>query len=226
MTPHGTLWLHVGTHKTGTTSIQAALDLRAGELAGAGIALWPDGNAEQLANHFIRPSLWTIPRMLGTSAPVDVAIFDDLALRMDKARGSLPDLLISSQEFCMMRDALEAHVLKSTLRQVFARVVPIVAFRDVDDWRASRADELHRVGMWERQDALPDALSSDGNWYYDPAAVRRFWAQIGEVAEIDYDAALARDGSVLPAFARALGQPTLFDGLDLRLNRRGEGSDP
>lgn len=222
MTPRGTLWLHVGTHKTGTTSIQEAIAQRRDALAAAGVAVWPQGNAQDLANHFIRPSLWTIPRLLGISAPIDHEIFDELAVRMDEARGPHPDLLISSQEFCMMRDALEAYVLKSTLRQVFDRVVPIVAFRDVDDWRASRADELNRIGMWERQDALPDALSSDGNWYYDPPAVRRFWAQIGPVVEIDYDAARAAEGSILPAFARALGRDGLFDGLDLRLNRRGE----
>lgn len=221
MTPRGTLWLHVGTHKTGTTSIQAAVAQRKGALAAGGVAVWPEGNAQQLANHFIRPSLWTIPRLLGDSAPVDVAIFDELAVRMDRARGAADDLFISSQEFCMMRDAIEAQVLKGTLRQVFARVVPIVAFRDVDDWRASRADELNRIGMWERQDALPDALSSDGDWYYDPPAVRRFWAQIGAVVELDYDKAMARDGSILPDFARALGRDGLFDGLDLRLNQRG-----
>lgn len=222
MTPRGTLWLHVGTHKTGTTSIQAAVAQRRDALVASGVAVWPEANAQQLANHFIRPSLWTIPRMLGVSAPVDVAIFDELALRMGEVRGDAGDLFISSQEFCMMRDALEAQVLKGTLRQVFARVVPIVAFRDVDDWRASRADELNRIGMWERQDSLPDALSSDGDWYYDPPAVRRFWAQIGEVVELDYDRAVARDGSILPDFARALGRDGLFGGLELRLNRRGE----
>ena len=36
------------------------------------------------------------------------------------------------------------------------------------------------------------------------------------------EAALAAEGSILPAFARALGRDELFDGLDLRLNRRGE----
>lgn len=221
MSPHGTLWLHVGTHKTGTTSIQRAISLREAELAAVGIAIWPEPNAQELANHFIRPSLWTIPRLLGISAPVDVAVFDELAARMDEARGDRQDLLISSQEFCMMRDALEAQVIRGTLRQVFERVVPIVAFRDVDEWRASRTDELVRIGMWERQQALPSTLSSDGDWYYDAAAVRRFWAQIGDVVEIDYDAAVTREGSILPAFARALGQPGLFDGLELRLNRRG-----
>lgn len=223
MGPHGTLWLHVGTHKTGTTSIQEAVSQRRDALEAAGVALWPESNAQELANHFIRPSLWTIPRMAGISAPVDTAVFDELAVRMDEARGNASDLFISSQEFCMMRDALEAQVLKGTLRQVFDRVVPIVAFRDVDDWRASRADELTRMDMWERQDMLPDALSSDGDWYYDPASVRRFWAQIGEVVEIDYDAVLRRDGSILPAFARALGREGLFNGLDLWMNRRGEG---
>ena len=222
MTPRGTLWLHVGTHKTGTTSIQEAVAQRRAELAAAGVAIWPERNAQQLANHFIRPSLWTIPRMLGISAPVDLAVFDELAARLDEARGGADDLFISSQEFCMMRDALEAQVLRGTLMQVFRRVVPIVAFRDVHDWRASRADELNRIGMWERQDSLPDTLSSDGDWYYDPLAIRRFWAQIGEVTEIDYDAATARDGSILPEFARALGHEGLFDGLDLRLNRRGD----
>ena len=98
-------------------------------LEATGVAVWLEGNAQELANHFIRPSLWTIPRLLGISAPIDHEIFDELAVRMDEARGPHPDLLISSQEFCMMRDALEAYVLKSTLRQVFDRVVPIVAFR-------------------------------------------------------------------------------------------------
>ena len=42
---------------------------------------------------------------------------------------------------------------------------------------------------------------------------------IGRVREVE----VARDGSILPEFARALGRPGLFDGLDLRLNRRGEG---
>lgn len=42
------------------------------------------------------------------------------------------------------------------------------------------------------------------------------------MVEIDYDAATAREGSVLPAFARALGRDGLFDGLELRLNRRGD----
>lgn len=147
MQRRGTLWLHVGTHKTGTTSIQRAVGLRRDALEAAGLAVWPEGNAQHLANHFIRPSLWTIPRMLGVSAPVDLAVFDELAGRLDEAREGADDLFISSQEFCMLRDALEAQVLRSTLMQVFDRVVPIVAFREVHDWRASRADELNRIGM-------------------------------------------------------------------------------
>ena len=36
-------------------------------------------------------------------------------------------MIVSSEEFCMIRDALEAHALSTTLSCVFARIVPILA---------------------------------------------------------------------------------------------------
>ncbi|WER09571.1 hypothetical protein [Rhodobacter capsulatus] len=40
---------------------------------------------------------------------------------------------------------------------------------------------------------------------------------------LDYDRICAEEGDILPAFARAIGQPGLFDGLDMRLNTRVRG---
>lgn len=219
--PRGTLWLHAGTHKTGTSSIQRALQLRREVLAGAGIAVHPAENAIALANLFLRSPLRTTPRLNGLPLPDRPGIFAAEAEALRDLRGPHDDMVVSSEEFCMMRDALEAHALRSTMLAVFARIVPILFFRNVEDWRRSRADQLRKTGFWDAHKALPDELSADGAWYYDQDAIRGFWSMIGPVVQIDYDDACRRHGSVLPDFARAIGQPSIFDGLEIRLNQRG-----
>ncbi|MBE9640254.1 hypothetical protein [Salipiger mangrovisoli] len=215
----GTLWLHVGTHKTGTTSIQRALRLREGALREAGLRLYPQENAWGLANLFIRAGLRTTPRVAEMTQVPDLAGFrHELAAEHWQLGGA--DMVASSEEFCLLRETIEAHALLSTLGQKFARIVPILVLRNDADWRASRRDQLSKSGMWELQKALPDAASTDGEWYYDRAALLAFWRAIGPVQVIDYDAALATQGSILPPFAAAIEQPGLFDDLDLRLNRR------
>lgn len=163
----GTLWLHVGTHKTGTTSIQRALQLSAARLRAAGVAVDPEANAWALANTFLRPEIRSTPR------------------------GNYGE--------------------------------PLIALRNPDDWRAARADQLRKTGNWEAQKALPDDQSADGAWYYDTAAILAFWQGIGTPVVLDYDRICAEEGDILPAFARAIGQPGLFDGLDMRLNTRVRG---
>lgn len=221
MTPSGTLWLHVGTHKTGTTSIQRALSLKAVDLAAQGIALSPYENAWRVANLFLRSSLMSTPRLVGMCALPQLSDYDDIATRLHGSRGDCRDMILSSEEFCMLRDGVEAFALRSFFRPMFARIVPVLATRDIACWRASRADQLRKSGTWEQQKALHEDHSNDGAWYYDHAAIRRFWEAIGPVREIDYDAACAAEGDILPAFARAIGRPGLFDGLDApRLNER------
>tara|TARA_R110000787_G_C13431830_1_gene445641 strand:- start:65 stop:790 length:726 start_codon:yes stop_codon:yes gene_type:complete len=218
----GTLWLHVGTHKTGTTSIQRALRLREAELRGAGRLLHPQENAWGLANLFIRAGLRTTPRVKQTTEPPDLAEFHR---ELDAGHWQLggADMIVSSEEFCLLRETLEAHALLSTLGQHFARIVPILVLRNDADWRASRRDQLNKSGMLELQKSLPDAASTDGEWYYDRAALLSFWRAIGPLRVIDYDAALAAQGSILPQFAAAIEQPGLFNDLDLRLNIRSTG---
>lgn len=216
----GTLWLHVGTHKTGTTSIQEAIVARKDALRAAGIAVFPEANAWRLANFFIRPSLRTTPRLQGLPLP-ELADLDREMASLAAFRAENPgDLIISSEEFCMLRHMVEAQALRSTIGAMFARIVPILVLRDVEDWKRSRADQLRKTGVWEAHKALPDELSADGAWYYDAAVIRNFWSGLGDLREIDYDASCRQDGSVLPAFARAIGQGGMFDGLDIRLNER------
>lgn len=218
--PAGTLWLHVGTHKTGTTSIQRALSLRGPDLAAAGVALGPDENAWALANLFLRPELRTSPRLQGRTAPRDLAGSDAELARLTGARGARPDMVISSEEFCMLRTGLEALALRGTLGALFARIRPVLVLRGEAEWRASREDQLRKNDLWEIQRDLPEAQSVNGEWYYDREAIVDFWRAIGPITVIDYDEAVAREGTILPAFARAIERPGLFGGVDLRLNQR------
>lgn len=229
MNRSGTLWVHAGPHKTGTTSIQSALQDRAEALRAAGLLVYPEKNAWRLANLFIRPDLRTTPRVQGWAPPPAdaAAVTAGLGkLRALRAAGPDCDVIVSSEEFCLLRTAAEAAALRDNLGAPFARVVTVVAQRDPAEWRRSRRDQLRKTGNWQVQKALPDAHSTDGAWYYDPAAITAFWARIGPVRVLDYDAALAADGSILPSFARAIGHPGLFDGLDLWLNARQRRSLP
>lgn len=214
------LWLHVGTHKTGTTSIQEGLSRKAAALAQSGVRVWPEKNALRLANLFLRASLVTTARVLGKAVPPTLA---DLRAVPDLVRHTLGDcgeMIVSCEEFCMMRDAHEAHALVATLGSGFDRIVPIVALRNVADWKSSREDQLRKTGVWDMQKSLPDTSSNDGAWYYDHDGIIAFWNAIGPTQVLDYDAICTREGSVLPALARMFGQPGLFDDLDLRLNTR------
>ncbi|WP_430450478.1 hypothetical protein [Rhodophyticola sp.] len=182
-------------------------------------------NAARFANAFTRPGLMTMPRLKGQvpapDAPLRAAMRDALAAQAAQApaRG---DMVISSEAFSHLRGTGEAAALRAALAP-FDSVIPILARRNLADWRAARQDQLRKTGVWEEMTALPPGKSSDGPWYYDWQALCDFWAGFGPVRVVDYDAALAGDGSVLPALARALDRPGLFDGLDdLWLNRRGE----
>lgn len=218
--PSGTLWLHVGTHKTGSTSIQEALSRRAEGLNQRGRRLLPEANAWALANLFLRPNVCSAARMLGTAGPESLKDFDEASAKVAVALRSDRDMIISSEAFCLMREALEAFAIRAFFRAHFARIVPVVILRREEDWRRSREDQLRKTGLWERQRALADRDSADGSWYYDRGALLRFWSMIGSPQVIDYDEAMAADGSILPAFGRAIGLPDLFEGLDLRLNSR------
>lgn len=186
----------------------------------AGIAVYPEKNAWRLANALLRPDLVTTPRLGQWMDLPDLATMLALPDLVRQGRKGQADLIVSSEEFCMMRNALEAFALRSLLGAGFARIVPILYLRNEADWRAAREDQLRKTGYLDRQRALPDARSADGTWYYDRQALIAFWASIGTPAIVDYDAVCTAEGDVLPSFGRTIGQPGLFDGLDLRLNTR------
>ena len=221
------LFLHAGPHKTGTTAFQMALWDRRGQ---QGLSVYVEApgrknpvNAGRLANAFTRPGLVTMPRLKGQDPIPDAALRRDAVAALIAQVPATGDMVISSEAFSHLRGAGEAAALRAALADHFTAIVPILVRRNPDDWRAARADQLRKTGVWEEISATPPGRSCNGPWYYDWDALCAFWAGFGPVRIVEYDAAVAAEGSVLPALARALDRPALFDGIaDLWLNRRGE----
>ena len=218
--PRGTLWLHVGAPKTATTSIQAALQDRRAQLAAADRALQPVEVWWELAERFVRENVKTHPRFVNGWPVPTLSQLREVPALIARHRENMRDMVISAETFYLCRTALEAHALATTLFAPFERVVVILATRSEAEWRESRHGQMLRTGMLEGQAALPDSESLSGRWTYDIDSMRRFWSEIAELREIDYDATCAAESSMLPAFARAIELPDLFDGMDLWLNPR------
>jgi hypothetical protein len=221
------LFLHVGPHKTGTSSFQRAVAERAEALHAAGLAVWRDSegrsNAGALANLVTRPELQTAPRLRGRTGAVNDERRRRAARRVARWAANAPeDLLISSEAFSHLRSAQEADWLRAILPDGITRIVPILVRRPLADWRASRRAQLEKVGVVAALDALnDDALSCDGEWYYDWARLETFWATFGPPLVLDYATEVAAHGSILPALARAIEQPDSLTGLEATwLNER------
>ncbi len=219
-----TIYLHIGSPKTGTTSIQSFLTQNFLPLRKAGRVFCRDLSSGK-ANF---KSLYSVcvdergrqggPRIRKKLKPVVRGRFLVwLRLRrFFKAHGD-QDAIISSESLFLLRDKKEL----SRLRGLFprkARIVVILVLRNKRDFLNSYAEQLKRQEgrapsycSRNRQDF--NYLGAD-SWiadYDQPIAAYR--AMADEVRVIDYDETIARDGNILPAFMKAVGIKP--EGLDL-----------
>lgn len=206
--------LHAGTHKTGTSSFQQFMVDQADWLRAQGVEPYietrpeaPGPNAALLAHDLLRAEVMTGSRLAGTMPPAGLGRMLQAIGHMRgviaAARGR--DLLISAEAFGFFRKAEERQWLAAACHGL--PIVPLVVFREEAGWRRSwRAQIARNPGI------TPERMSAPGfpllpDWWFDRGAIRRFWERTGPLVEVDYDAARARDGSVLPALCAALGLP-------------------
>jgi len=220
------LFLHVGSHKTGTTSVQEAMIKVAGPLSGRGIAAWIDplatgrqANAFRLAHAFIRPDLVTPMRAQArVGASEGRAAIGDFLRHVNASPRN--DHLVSAEAFTFLRTDAELAHLTTVVAPLFDVIVPILVLRAPDAWRASYAAEMARVYRpFVGARPLPEACRADAEWYFDVAAIRSFWGRVGQVAEIDYDRATGNDGTIISAVFAVLGCEDLVASLAIHKNR-------
>lgn len=224
--------LHIGTHKTGTTSFQKSLGHNRDALMARGV------------RPILSPRFHRGRRLQGLSA--NNVLFGDLLLRpgiksVTRIRGGVPDwteeqrrqrldaladklkafpedtLLISSEALCFLRTAEEYEALSRFLETVGRHVQVLVAFREDQAWRDSWTN--HVTAKSRRVARIVRAESEDvsilGEWYFDKSAIRDFWKAF-DTTEIDYD----RQPNVIEALYEALGVPMDALETDIFVNKR------
>jgi hypothetical protein len=200
------LYLHIGTHKTGTTSFQAFISEQADDLRAHGVEPWFENggvaNAWQLAHHFLREDLPTPVRLKGMEHKSE-GVMERFVRHVEKS--DRPAHVVSSEAFCFARTLAESEALKIELKSLFQWVRPIVVFRAASEWRRSWLMQLTKMKVTDAIEAVPEHNRVSADWYFNPAAITAFWQEIGSLTPIDYDREMARNASILPALQSAIG---------------------
>jgi hypothetical protein len=233
----GQLFLHVGTHKTGTTAFQLSLRANAKALAAQGFRsisqpvkkpgakLRRKHNLAHLSHSFLRPDIATVSRLQRGLPDIDAGEEAELRagyLARIQARKE-PGLILSSEGFCFLRTPGEAALMRDFLAATGREVTVLLVIRNEADWRASWHNQVRKLPAASAlNDTLPDSRRADGEWYFDIAAIRGFWEPMGDLRVIDYDAEREAEGSILPALYREIGADTRGLALDFRANPRAE----
>ena len=206
----GRIVLHIGTQKTGSTSLQHFLhDNRDGVLSPAGIT-YPPGlviptSHTELPLIAIRrdrdwPAALRFPEtrtdrwLAGAAARV--------AENLTAAREEV--VVLSHEDLSYVRHDDET----ARLRGLFGdRPVQVVVFvRAPDEFLRSYRSQLTAMGFPPSDDPTSFAFAEPSSWLVDTEAlIATYRRAFDDVVAVEYDRVVAADGSVIPTFAELLG---------------------
>lgn len=219
------LFLHVGTHKTGTTSFQSSLKRNRRTLKKQGWRVISEPhrktfyrvkwsiNLKRTAHLFIRPEMQTGPRINGSFMAHPEAKAAQLRAEFAAELAAHPEqnLIITAEAFSFLRTEQEAAWVRDFVQATGRDLVVLLVLRDTESWQRSWGKQLTTKSATIRE-ALPKLapeVRPNGPWYFDKATIRAFWGgQEGGAAdlrEIDYAAAMAQDGGIVPSLYREMG---------------------
>jgi hypothetical protein len=223
-----TLYLHVGTHKTGTTSFQQFLFDQREHLIQNGISphiedgspSMQSGNSLEFAHYFVRSSLNTVVRATSKAHIHSSIEFDRYvhAFRTHFMNCPTAGYLVSAETLCFLRTRAERTKLHALGAALNAQIVPIIVFRNDREWRASWQHQLESVPFVRSIMSDPKFKIID-DWYFDKEAILKFWSRVGKVRVVDYDEAMGVDGDIVRALLNTLEIPCPPDA-SYRLNQR------
>lgn len=228
------LFIHAGTHKTGSSSIQLMLLHATRFLAENGTKVIHDHpghrmertNCSSIAHAFVRSELFTPSRISGgqpASFGSGEVIDYFLGQVTEKEYGTY---IISAEAFCYLRTRTERKLLAKILKKLRYEIVPVIYFRNVPAWRKSWEGQLLKMPwtrrFWELQSEKFTLLD---DWYFDKEAIADFWRSISpSLITIDYDDELAKNSSVIPSFLDSVGLPQFVDSERYFMNKSVSGA--
>ena len=159
-----TAYLHVGTHKTGTTSIQAFLSMNAPALASAGVYYPKAGRparrwgTENVGHHNVA---WEL-NGLADFRP-DEGTFDALAGEIQEA--GFPTVVISSEDLSWLCDKPQTiAMVAAILRDAGYATTAIVYVRSQPAYIQAMYTENAKAGFLVNYRAVLDNILRDGAW--------------------------------------------------------------
>lgn len=225
--------VHIGVHRTGTTSLQHALGSARPVLADTGVT-YPVGHVlpdNHLALGFacVRPERLAeaVPffdHLIRTHAPDQPPVGDPAWPGLAQELVDEGPTVLSTETLAWIRHDDEAEALFDVLGDT-PRIV--VTHRDPADFLASY-HEMSRFTLLHPPDG-PDSIFYTGadSWMADAEARIEFWCRhVGDerVEALDYDETMAVASSMTPVVAAAIGlDPSLVsDHAETRLNQRSD----
>lgn len=225
------LYLHIGTHKTGSTSLQRWLNQQRNWLQQQGKQYYrglhfPNNHIEcyLAAMRLNRESF--ARQAIGQ---FEVNYYSEVKQRLAAFAAETPflDKIISTEGLSLLRFEDELVLLKDLLSSFGSDIKIILYLRDKVRYLASyRAQLAKKPGRVPSSDYWSALYVEEDTWLTDyDALITAYATAFGRdnIIVIDYDAQMAEHGDIIPAFIKALGLP-ITDELkqsmqDFRLNK-------
>jgi hypothetical protein len=207
------VFLHIGTHKTGTTSIQRFLDEHRSQLSEHGARFFrgrliPQNHVELHLSAMGEERSSPIKTLRGITVDADFRnqTIADVSAFLEYSTEDR--LLFSAEGLSYLRHAAEL----TFISELFAdhRVSVIVFLRNEADFLRSYRMQLHRLGLRESADPASYAYTRPGSWLTRWDDLLAAYATAFGSADIivrRYEDLLEKHGNVVPAFLSIVGLP-------------------
>ena len=224
--------LHIGPHKTGTTSFQSYVFNKREKMADAGLFVMVDeipqaagfsietANMWRFAHLFIRSELLTPMRVSAQGNALWLESLDSVESQTAAVLKSMSELtpLISSESFSFIRTNLELMSLKHYFDTLGYALEVVAVRREPVEWERSFRAQLNKMGysrLTPKQ--TPKFMNVDADWYFNFDALITQWRCYFEVRVLEYGS--IADGGTIPLVLNAIGAGTVYDQDDIYLNR-------
>ncbi len=226
------IFLHIGTHKTGSKSLQRFLYDHSSKLKSMGFRLYA-GCHKNPTNHMelhlasLRAERDSFARHNEPALVADAAYFDRIARRVQSflKTSTQPHTIFSNEDLSYLRFPDEFARLRDIFNVPSSEICVIVYVRNQADFLRSYTQQIRtRKGREPSRNPSSAFYVGEDTWLADyESLISSYRTHLGcKVVVIDYDAQIGGPGNIIPSFLEVLGlRPPDFEWKDYFLHRAG-----